>query len=58
MGKKSYTFSELEDEMRKAGCNLADIAIGRMMVIIEEETGKSPNWDDVAPDWVVRNCMG
>ena len=55
---KQYTFSELEDIMRKAGCNNADYALGDMMDIVEEETGSWPNWDDIAPEWVVKNCLG
>lgn len=55
---KTMTYSELETRMRKNGCNLADVAIGRMMEMVEEETGLYPNWGDVAPDWVVKNCIG
>lgn len=53
-----YTFSKLVDEMMKLGMNLADVAVGRMMDIIEEQTGDYPSWSDIAPDWVVRNCLG
>ena len=55
---KTYTFSKLVDIMEASGCNLADLAIGRMMDIIEEQTGKFPNWEDIAPNWVVKNCIG
>lgn len=55
---KRYTFSELATIMKNHGANLADVAIGRMMDIIEEETGSWPNWSDEAPEWVVRNCLG
>lgn len=50
------TFDELVRRMKKNGANLADVAIGRMMDIIEEETGTFPNWDDDAPQWVLDNC--
>lgn len=50
------TFSQLVDLMESRGCNLADVAIANMMDIIEEETGKWPNWDDIAPEWVVKQC--
>lgn len=52
----TYTFNQLVDIMEQKGCNLADIAIGQMMDIIEDETGKYPNWDDIAPIWVLENC--
>lgn len=52
-----YTYNQLEEIMRQNGCNLADIAIGRMMIIVEEETGDFPNWNDIAPEWVVKNCI-
>lgn len=50
------TFSELVKHMEAKGNNLAEVAIGRMMVIIEEETGIFPEWDDEAPEWVENNC--
>lgn len=52
------TFAQLVDTMTKYGNNLSDVAIGRMMTIIEEETGVFPDWDDQAPEWVVNNCLG
>lgn len=52
------TFSDLVEKMEALGCNLAEVAIGRMMVIIEEETGRFPDWNDEAPAWVVKNCIG
>lgn len=54
--KNMYTFSQLVDFMVSRGCNNADIAIADMMDIIETETGKWPNWDDIAPEWVVKQC--
>lgn len=56
--KESYTFEELVDVMERAGANNAEFAIGKMMDTIEAETGSWPNWEDAAPDWVVRNCLG
>lgn len=56
--KKNYTFDELESLMRSKGCNLADVAIGEMMDIIYDETGTYPSWSDIAPEWVVKNCIG
>lgn len=55
---KEYTFDEVVEELEKCGCNLADVAVGRMMDIIEEQTGIYPKWSDIAPDWVLRNCFG
>lgn len=51
-----YTYRELLEIMNRRGCNQADVAIGRMMDIVEEETGCWPGWDDKAPEWVVKNC--
>lgn len=56
--KPYYTFHELLEIMEANGNNLADIALGRMMDEIEDETGEFPAWYDIAPDWVVRNCLG
>lgn len=56
--KMKYTFSQLVTRMERMGNNLADVAVGRMMDIIEEQTGEYPSWSDIAPDWVVRNCLG
>ena len=55
---KNYTFSQLVNQMERLGNNLADVAVGRMMDVIFEETGKYPNWNDTAPEWVVKNCLG
>ena len=55
--KKTYTYDQLVNIMYENGSNLADVAIGRMMTIIEEETGVFPDWNDIAPDWVVNNCL-
>lgn len=51
------TFNEIVKHMEAKGNNLAEVAIGRMMDIIEEETGIFPDWNDVAPEWVVKNCL-
>lgn len=55
---KQYTYRQLVDHMENMGCNLADVAVGRMMDIVEEQTGDYPCWGDIAPDWVVMNCIG
>lgn len=55
---KKYTYRELEKVMYRNGNNLADVALGRMMDIVEEQTGSWPNWSDIAPEWVVKNCIG
>jgi hypothetical protein len=55
---KGYTYEKLVEIMERKGCNLAEIAIGTMMDMVEEETGRFPNWDDIAPEWVVKNCLG
>lgn len=53
-----YTYRELIETLEANGCNLADVAVVRMMAIVEEQTGKFPDYNDVAPDWVVRSCIG
>lgn len=53
-----YTFDDLVRIAEEAGANLADIAIGRMMDIIEEETGRFPDWNEEAPEWVVKQVAG
>lgn len=55
---KKYTYSELVKIAKKNGANLADVAIGRMMDDIAEETGKWPAWSDEAPEWVVKEVFG
>lgn len=52
------TFNELIARAKAHGANLAEVAIGRMMIIIEEQTGEFPNYNDIAPDWVVKNVLG
>lgn len=48
------TYTELlEWEEEKTNNNLADVALGRMMIIVEEETGKFPSWDDEVPKWIL-----
>ena len=53
-----YTYRQLVARMERMGNNLADVAVGRMMDIVEEQTGEYPSWSDIAPDWVVSNCLG
>jgi len=55
---KKYTFHELVDIAMERGANCADLAIGRMMDEIEEETGHWPGWNEEAPEWVVRLTIG
>lgn len=55
---KRYTYNQLVERMEYMGNNLAEVAVGRMMDIVEEHTGDYPSWNDFAPDWVVRNCIG
>lgn len=50
------TYSELLEKMEKQGCNLAEVAIGRMMFMVEEQTGEFPSWNDIAPQWIIDNC--
>ena len=50
------TFHELVKTLYDRGCNLADVAVGRMMDEIEEETGIWPDWDETVPDWVIENA--
>lgn len=52
-----FTWRQLEEKLRKAGNNQADVAIGRMMDIVEEETGERPDYGDIAPARVVRNVL-
>lgn len=52
------TYAQLADRMVRNGNNLAEVAINRMMVMVEEDTGIFPDWDDIAPDWVIKNCIG
>ena len=58
MTDEKYTYQQLVDRMESKGNNLADVAVGRMMDIVEEQTGTYPDWNDVAPEWVVKNCIG
>ena len=48
------TYQELlesvEDQM-----SCAEVALGRMMDIVEEQTGSFPSWDDKAPEWILKN---
>lgn len=55
---KSYTYTALVSILERQGANLAEVAVGRMMDIVAEETGRWPSWGDTAPEWVVRNCLG
>lgn len=52
------TYSELLEMATSCGANLADVALGRMMDIVEEECGEFPSWDDTAPEWIVKEMIG
>lgn len=52
-----YTFSDLLHIMESSGNVLAEVALGRMMDIVEEKTGEFPDWDSQAPDWVINKCF-
>lgn len=58
MTAEKYTYRYLVDRMESKGNNLAEVAVGRMMDMVAEETGVYPDWGDTAPDWVVKNCLG
>lgn len=49
------TYAQLLDRAFKDGANLADVALGRMMDIVEEETGRFPKWTDKVPEWILEN---
>lgn len=53
-----YTYRDLIVKLEMNGCTLADMIISRMMVIVEEETGKFPDYGELAPDWFVEQCIG
>ncbi len=55
---ENYTYRKLVEHMEKMGCNLADVAVCRMMEIVEEQNGDFPSWNDTAPEWVVKTCIG
>lgn len=55
--KEKFTYEKLVDYLIKKGNNLAEIAIGDMMEIVENETGTFPNWNDIVPDWILKNCF-
>ena len=52
------TYRDCVNELHRQGANLADVAIGRMMDMVEEETGVFPDWGDDAPDWIVERVKG
>ncbi len=54
---KQYTFSQIDDAITRTGNYTSRLlrsqALGIMMDSIEEDTGKFPAWDDIAPEWIV-----
>ncbi len=49
------TYSKLLAKAEQDGCNCAEIALGRMMDIVEEQTGRWPNWNEEVPGWILNN---
>lgn len=50
------TYSQLLDwAFENTNMNLADVALGSMMDIVEEQTGKYPSWNDQVPEWILQN---
>ena len=49
------TYSKLLDWAYSKGMNLADVALGSMMDIVEEQTGNWPKWTDKVPEWILEN---
>ena len=50
------TVDELLNFLYDRGDNLADVALGRMMDSVEEETGHWPSWTDEVPEWILEIC--
>ena len=48
------TYTELLEKALKT-MNRADVALGRMMDIVEEQTGRFPAWSDEVPAWILEN---
>ena len=48
-------YSELLNKAEQDGMNCAETALGRMMNMVEEETGSWPNWSDQVPSWILKN---
>ena len=57
-GGRNMTYIELLLNAYAQGQNCADVALGRMMDSVEEETGQFPDWDDEAPDWIIKLMIG
>ena len=49
------TYNEVLKKALALGMNCADVALGSMMDIVEEQTGEWPSWDDEAPAWILDN---
>lgn len=49
------TYSRLLAKAEQDGNNCAEVALGRMMDIVEEQTGSWPNWNDQVPEWILNN---
>ena len=48
------TYTQIAEVLEKRGTNVGYLAVGRMMDYIEKQTGKWPDWDDEAPEWVIQ----
>lgn len=53
-----YTYRDLITRLEMNGCWLAEMVVGQMMRIVEEETGKFPDYGDIVPDWILNQCIG
>ncbi|MBQ3405671.1 MAG: hypothetical protein IJH11_00295 [Lachnospiraceae bacterium] len=49
------TFAEVEDRALANSMNLAQSTVMSMMDIIQEQTGRWPEWNEQAPKWVLDN---
>lgn len=54
---KNYTYEEILYILEERGC-IVETTIERMMIIVEEQTGTAPNWNDNAPEWIIKKCLG
>lgn len=47
------TYNEILNKAYARGDNCAEVALGRMMDEVELDTGRFPDWNDEAPEWVL-----
>ena len=55
---KTYTYRQLGEKMEQMGRSLICVAIAHIMRAGLAEPGKAPDLDDIAPDDVVKFCLG